>query len=142
MLQDVELLNHIHQNADMARDSLRYVLELSRSDRFSDAIRTQIDGHTKAYETSDRMLAERGSVGKDARPMSKTMANVTSRMESMMDPTDSRLAEMVIKGSTMGITKLTKQLHDYQSEDQEVREFAENQIKREQSNIERMKPFL
>ena len=74
--------------------------------------------------------------------MSKTMANVTGRMESMMDPTDSRLAEMVIKGSTMGITKLTKQLHDYQSEDQEVREFAENQIKREQSNIERMKPFL
>ena len=142
MLQDVELLNHIHQNADMARDSLRHILELSHSDRFSDAIRTQIDGYTKAYETSDRMLAERGSVGKDARPMSKTMANVTGRMESMMDPTDSRLAEMVIKGSTMGITKLTKQLHDYQSEDQEVREFAENQIKREQSNIERMKPFL
>lgn len=142
MLQDVELLNHIHQNADMARDSLRQLLDLSHSANFSEALRTQIDEYSKTYETSDRMLADRGAVGKDARSMSKMMAAFTSKIEAMKEPTDSRLAEMVIQGSTMGITKLTKQIHDYNGDDHEVLQFAQKQIKEEQANIEKMKSFL
>ena len=88
------------------------------------------------------MLADRGAQGEDARMMSKMMADFTSRMKSMQEPTDSRLAEMVIEGSTMGITKLTKQVHDYEGGDKSVLDFAKKQIKREQDNIEKMKAFL
>lgn len=142
MLQETELLNHIHQNADMGRDSLRHILDLSHSADFTKAVQSQLDEYEDVYDTSGQMLADRGAQGEDARMMSKMMADFTSRMKSMQEPTDSRLAEMVIEGSTMGITKLTKQVHDYEGGDKSVLDFAKKQIKREQDNIEKMKAFL
>lgn len=142
MINDVKLLNHIHQNADMGRDSLRHILDLSHNDDLSKAVRAQIDDYEKTYIASEKMLNDRGAVAEDARATSKFMANMGSRMETMMDSSESKLAEMVIQGSTMGITNLTKQLHDYNGDDEDVKSFAEQLIEKEQANIERMKPFL
>lgn len=142
MLQTTELLNHIHQNADMGRDSLKHIMELSQNADFSDAVSGQLQEYENAYQTSGRMLKDMHAEIEEARPMSKAMANMVSRMKSMADPSTSKLAEMVIEGSTMGITKLTKQLHDYAGDDREVMDFAEKQIEIEQKNIETMKAFL
>ena len=142
MINDVKLLNHIHQNADMGRDSLRHILNLSNSSELSSAVRTQIDDYEKVYIASEKMLKDRGAVAEDARATSKFMANIGSRMETMMDSSESKLAEMIIQGSTMGITTLTKQLNDYCGDDENVRDFAKQQIEKEQENIENMKRFL
>ena len=142
MINDVKLLNHIHQNADMGRDSLRHILDLSKSSELSSAVSMQIDDYEKTYIASEKMLKDRGAVAEDARATSKFMANMGSRMEAMMDSSESKLAEMVIQGSTMGITNLTKQLHDYNGDDENVKSFAQQQIEKEQDNIERMKRFL
>ena len=49
---------------------------------------------------------------------------------------------MMIKGSTMGVTSLSRQIHDYDGEDTEVLDFAKKQLKREEKNIEELKKFL
>lgn len=141
-MNETRLLNHIHQNADMGRDSLRHILDMSKSADFTKAIHAQLEQYDDVYDTSEEMLASRGAEGEDARMMSKLMADFTSRVKSMTEPTDSRLAEMVIEGSTMGITKLTKQINDYDGKDKDVLDFAKDLIKREQDNIEKIKVFL
>ncbi len=60
----------------------------------------------------------------------------------MQDMQTSKLAEMLIQGSTMGVTGLTRQIRDYDGEDTEVLDFAKKQLKREEKNIDELKKFL
>ena len=56
MTQDIELLNQIHQNADMGRDSVRHVIQLSNDVQFLHALNSQLDEYELAYEESGKML--------------------------------------------------------------------------------------
>ena len=79
---------------------------------------------------------------KEAPALSKMMAHMNINMKSMQDMPTSRLAEMVIQGGTMGVTELSRQIHDYAGEDKEVLDFARKQLKQEEKNIEELKKFL
>ena len=49
---------------------------------------------------------------------------------------------MLIQGSTMGVTSLTRQIRDYDGEDTEVLDFAKKQLKREEKNIDEIKKIF
>jgi len=55
---------------------------------------------------------------------------------------NSKIAEMVIQGSTMGVTEMTKELNNYQGTNQELFRTAQKFIQTEQDNIEEMKKYL
>ena len=123
MTQDIELLNQIHQNADMGRDSVRHVIQLSNDVQFLHALNSQLDEYELAYEES-------------------AMARVSSTMKSLVNPTTSKLAEMVIQGNTMGATELKKQLNAYRGSNPSVVSLAQRQLKSEEKNMEDMKQYL
>lgn len=143
MITEVELLNTIHENADMGQDSLSYILPMSTDPAFTREIRRQKAEYEEALQKSEAMLRERNiTKGKEVSAMSKMMGNAMAKMKNMADPSTSKLAEMVFQGSNMGITTLTKQLNDYAGDDKEVRSFAEKQLHREEKNAESIKKYL
>ena len=143
MNKEIELLSHIHENADMGQDSLEHILELSTDVEFSKAVRRQLDEYRNAYQISGTMLEQRGCTEeKDAPASGKMIANVMTKIKNKMDSSTSKLAEMVLQGSTMGVTQLTREIHDYDGKDREVLDFAKEQLRREEINVETMKYFL
>ena len=74
--------------------------------------------------------------------MARLSSEVMSTMQTLADSSDSKIAEMTIKGNNMGITKGLKQLPDYEGNDRQVRSLAEKLLSTEQANVEQMKPFL
>lgn len=143
METEIKMLNDIHKNADMGQDTLRHVLEASHDGKFSDVIRKQMEGYEETFRKSDEMLkARHAQQKKEAPALSKMMAHMNINMKSMQDMPTSRLAEMVIQGGTMGVTELSRQIHDYAGEDKEVLDFARKQLKQEEKNIEELKKFL
>lgn len=143
MKKEVNLLNHIHESADMGQDSLKHILELSKDKEFSEVIRAWIEEYQDAYRESGELLKEyQEEDGRDAPAMGKMMSNMMSKVKSMMDPSTSKLAEMVLQGATMGITEITKEIHGYDGEDTKVLNLAKRLLKREEKNVETMKKFL
>ena len=76
--------------------------------------------------------------------MTKFWASVGIAMNTMIDASSSHLAEMVIEGSTMGITDTTKVINEYENDPEcrEAVELARKIVKFEQDNIEIMKKYL
>lgn len=74
--------------------------------------------------------------------MARLSSEVMSTAKTLADPSASNIAEMVIQGNNMGITKSLKHLNDYAGNDPEVRNLAEKLLETEQANVEQMKPFL
>ena len=61
----------------------------------------------------------------------------------MTNQSASHIAEMMIKGSTMGTVQMTKRIHDLKDKgDQEAVELAERLLKTEENNIQQLKSFL
>ncbi|MFA7138865.1 MAG: hypothetical protein WC151_10140, partial [Bacteroidales bacterium] len=54
----------------------------------------------------------------------------------------SHIADMLIKGNTMGVTGITKSLNSHKNADPQIQSLADRFIKLEQSNIERLMKFL
>lgn len=78
----------------------------------------------------------------DVPAMSKMMSYVMSSMKTINDNSPSCIAEMMIQGSTMGVTKITKRINEYKGHDERVRDVANKLLHTEQVNIEEMKKYL
>lgn len=140
--QDSELLNDVCRNAEMGRDSIMHVIKLTDDPQFRRSLETQLSEYQKVYDSADTMLQERGCRPEEAPAMSKMMSYVMSSMKTLNDNSPSCIAEMMIQGSTMGVTKMTKRINEYQGHDERVRDVANKLLHTEQVNIEEMKKYL
>jgi hypothetical protein len=74
--------------------------------------------------------------------MKKAMSRMGVRMNTALDHTSSHLAEMVIQGSTMGITDLQSVLNSNRNASEATQRLCSSLIHQEQNHIDRMKGFL
>ena len=119
MTTEVDLLNTIHEYADMGLSGLNQVIPLSSDPSFTRELQHQKSDYEAALQKSEALLEERHIPrGKEAGPVAKMMSTVMTRAKNLADPSTSKLAEMVLQGSNMGITELTKGINDYHGEEQ------------------------
>ena len=143
MTDEKELLAAITESADMGCDSLRQVLEKTENDMLKHALQTQLTEYEKQLDVARKLLQSYGEDEKKASPVAKINSRITVDLKTLLaeNPT-SKIAEMVMQGSTMGVTKVTKALHAYGGDNAQVRTLAERMVKTEEANIEEMKKFL
>ena len=63
-------------------------------------------------------------------------------MNTLLDRSAHRTAELMIKGSTLGITTVTSALNRAPDDGTDARRLAEEYIGAEEKNIDRLKKFL
>ncbi len=142
MIQEEEMLKYICQNAEMGRDGIAHVVKIAEDPEFRRVLETQQAEYQETYNTADKMLQQRGEKPAASNPMAKMASYVTSSVKTLNDHSPSRIAEMMIQGSTMGITKMIKRINEYDGQNEEILKLARKQVKTEQANIEEMKKFL
>ena len=142
MVSDAEMLNHVYQAADMGRTGILDVLKLTEDALFRDALTQQLAEYDKLMAQAGEMMRQRQIRREEANPVSKLSSQMMTTVKSLSDRSPSHLAEMMIQGNTMGVTKSVKHLNDYQQGDAEVRRLAERMLATEQANIEQMKTYL
>ncbi len=143
MLDDKQMLETISETADMGRESLKMVLDKTEDQNLKHALTSQMKEYDECFDNADRMLRSYGLEPKKANPMAKMSARMTSAMKTMSaENTTSKIAEMVIEGSTMGVTTMTKSLHEYSGNDKRIEKLALDHLKTEEANIDQMHAFL
>ena len=88
------------------------------------------------------MLRARGIQPDGVGAVAKLSSGMMSAMKTMMDHSSTKIAEMMIQGSTMGVTKSLRTLRDCHPKDPKVKDLADKLLKTEQANIDEMKGFL
>jgi hypothetical protein len=143
MINDIQMLGSICQTADMARDSLNHVLEKAADTKLHNQLQKQIAEYESIYKSGEEMLYAKGKKPQKTGAPLKAYSHMISTVKTLTsDNATSKIAEMVIQGSTMGITEMTRQLNDYHGEDKDVRSLAKKHIQTEQTNIDEVKKFL
>lgn len=135
-----ELLNYIRQNVEMGIDGIKTVYDDTENADFKEELERQLSEYNEIYNEADNMLEHFGGEKKDVKAAAKIVSHLSGRMKSFSGST-SKIAESMIQGSTMGVTKIIKHMNEYKG-DGKVLQLAEKLLKTEEQNIENLKKFL
>ena len=129
MINDIEMLDYICQNAEMGRDGIMNIIKSTDDLPLRQALEAQLTEYQQTYDAADQMLRERGKQPTSVNPMAKASSFVMSKVKTLTDNSPSQIAEMMIQGSTMGVTKITKRMNEYDGSDRRIVSLAESSSK-------------
>ena len=136
------MLNMISKNAEMGVVCIDAVKDYASSEKFKKELMNQRSEYSKIYKSAYSMLKESGCDVSHVNPMAKMSTEMMSRMKTMADPTDEKIAEMMLQGSAMGVAKVIRNSNEYTGNNKEINDLAEKLRKTEEQNIENMKRYL
>ena len=105
-------------------------------------LRGQLESYRGLEQNAEKLLLDYGQNAQDVGAMAKSGARMMSAGKLMADHSISKIAEMTIEGSTMGINKTLKHLHDYSGDDQNVVNLANDLLNTQRQNIEQLQSYL
>lgn len=142
--RECEMLEDAYKNMKMGSDSILKVLPKASNENFRAALTTQLSGYEEYSEKAKEMLAYHGYKAKEENPMTKLWASIGVAMNTMMDSSDSHLAQMVVEGSTMGITDTLKLLRENENSGacEKSLQLLRDIISFEENNVEIMKSYI
>jgi len=142
--RECEMLDKIYKNVKMGSDSMIKLLDKANDGEFKTKMTEQLNGYEGFAVRARKRLLRLGGEAKEENIMTKMWTSVGMSMNTMMDSSDSHLAQMIIEGSTMGVTDTIKVLREYEntSVSEEALALARDIIKFEEENIEVMKKYI
>lgn len=144
MINDMTMLNFIRQNTQMGRQGIMDVLPKVENENssFTGALNRQMREYENIYAEADKMLGELGGERENISAMSRISSQMMTTMKTMTDSSVSHIADMMIQGSSMGVTKIIQHQKDYDQSNPRITALADKLLKTEQNNIEELKKFL
>ena len=141
MKDDCTLLNHIRQTTEMGVDGIDSVIQYADG-TFRQALEQQRTEYNKIHSSADQLLRKHGGRPEDVSAFAKWSSELSSGVKTMMDSSQSNIADMMIRGNTMGVTKGMQTMRECNVSDTAVTSLANKLIATEQANINQMKKIL
>lgn len=105
-MNDIELLQYVHETAEMGIEGLNSLDGQVRDDSLRRVLSQQGAEYRQIADQAERLLRSLGEEPRDPGLLAKVSAEVMSTFKTLADPSASNIAEMVIQGNTMGPPKV------------------------------------
>lgn len=145
MLNDSNLdaINEVYKNASVALLSISNVTPETTDVELKKELLEEYDGYEKILGEVTKYMAEKGYEAKEVGMMKKFMMKSGIKMNTAMDDSESNIAQIMIKGTVMGITELCELINNSDRvTDRKIIEYAERLKTLEEEYEERLKKFL
>lgn len=136
------LQNSLYQNAAMGITALRQVIPVVRDSGMKEILLKQYKGYKTQTELTSAQMRSRGMTPEEPTKAAKMMVKASAAMKLRHDSSSESIAKMLIKGTNTGIIELTEKLNKTDSDFPEAVTSAKEYLRREQSYIESLKPYL
>ena len=141
-MNDIEMLNSILQNAEMGCQGITSVRRRNKNRAVDNVLCTQLMRYGKIYSVANSMLKSRGEQARHISPIAKTMTRFSAQRDLSRDPSASHIAEMMIKGNTMGVNKMVQNLRDYDRGNPNITLLAKKMLDAEEEHIRELRAFI
>ena len=139
-----ELMQAVYKNAKMGSDAITGVIEKTKDAELRRELTSQLESYYGFTVAAKNKLLEMNSEAKEPGMLSKLPADLSIKMSTMMDSSNSKIAEIMIGGYNMGLVELQKSLNQAKAEGapEDVLNIANGVVAFEQGSIEKMKSYL
>ena len=146
MDESLEIVNHIYKDSEMAISTLtKLSTTLEKKDnKIKDTVEDIIKGYERYFKDAKKILNKNNCKKEKNGIVTKVMANMSIDKEVKDDNSDSAMADMLIKGISMGSIDLEKKLAKYKDKeiDDKVLELANDFKDFQDEIINKLKEYL
>ena len=145
MKENNELILHIYQDAEMACFTLEELLRdiKEKDNKIKDMVEDILHDYENWRQKSQKLLQKENAEISKNPLIAKFMAGRSIKKEVNDDNSDSSIADMLIKGISMGSIDMEKKISTYAKEvNTEDLDMAKEFLKFQEKTIERLKQYL
>lgn len=140
--ENIKVLNEIHKGLVMGMESLSVIEPKVTDDSFRDLINSQYNEYTDILLNVNSELSHYNTSGDDTTAMQKVMGWSTIQMSTLMNSSDSKISDMLIRGTTMGIIEGRKMLNNNDKIDKKTKDILYNFVSKQEHDVEKLKEWL
>ena len=142
MKENLNALDELNKGVTMGMDAINVIIKYVKDDKFKNVL---IEEYADYEVVSDKVkkIYKKHSSKKPHKTnmMSKMMLSSGVKMNTMKDKSNSKLAEILIEGTTMGIVEGRKMLNNKKI-DNEVSKLISAFVKIQEEHVETLKKYL
>ena len=136
------ILNEINKGIKMGMDSISSIAEKVTDEQLKDDLQSEYNQYNTILNDVNAELGKYEEFPKELNPAQKMMGWFDVQISTMTDNSDSKIAEMLIKGTNMGIIEGVKLLNNNPETTTEIKNILTNFIQFQENNVERLKKYL
>lgn len=136
------VLNEINKGIKMGMDSISNVAEKVQDDDFKQDLKYQYDQYNKILNKVNNELTNYDDFPKELNPAQKMMGWMSVEWSTLEDKSNSKISEMMIQGSNMGIIKGVKLLNSNPELNDNIKNIINEFVKFQENSIEQLKKYL
>lgn len=145
MDESLELLQYIYECSEMGMKSSQKLLRIlkEKDNKIKKLLESELKEYESFYKESEKLLKKHKIDLKSKGIFASVIANVTMEIEVAKDNSDSKIADLLIRGMTMGTIDIQKRLDHFEGEvNKDIHKLAKNLLKFQEENIEELKQYL
>lgn len=145
MDQNNELLEYMYQDAYMGVKSITTLINTinNKDNKIKKTVEEYLKGYEKYLKIFKKLIKSKNIELKNPSFFAEMGSFMGIKMELMKDNSDSRIANMLIKGLNMGVIDITKKIDNYKDNvDKDIIKIAKEFLKFHEESIELLKQYL
>lgn len=139
---EVNVLDELNKGACMGMDAIHFILDKVEDE----SLKKELNKQYNSYKTISNKICELYPEYSEKKPhetstMNKVMTWYGIEMKTLMDNSTSKIAELLLQGTNMGIIEGRKLLNN-KNTDEETRSLVEEYVDVQEKAVEKLKTFL
>ena len=136
------LLDLAYKNVRMASFAIDCIIDKIEDRRLEELLRKQNDFYLDTTEELEKLSEEIGHEPQDINPMLKGTSFASIKMKTFLNDETPHLAEMLVQGTTMGITEILKAKSEYPTQNKQLIDLTDSITESEELFVDSLKEFL
>ena len=140
---NVKVLDEVNKGTTMGMDAIHYVSSKVGDMRFKKVLDVEYGKYQKiANRVSDIYSQYASKEPQETSAMNKMMTWYGVNMKTMTDQSNSKISELLLQGTNMGIIEGRRLLNNNPSVDAEVRQILNDFVVMQEDSVETLKKYL
>lgn len=141
--QDLNVLDEVNKGATMGMDAISYVSEKVSDDRFKEVLEIEYNKYKDISERVNNLYSNYSNKQPhETNAMNKMMTWYGIQMKTMTDDTTSKLSELLMQGTNMGIIEGRRLINQNHDVDNDVKNILNDFVVMQEDSVEALKKYL
>ena len=139
---EVNVLDELSKGACMGRDAIHFILDKVEDDALKKELDNQYNKYREVQDRIEELYPEYSSKEPHkTSAMNKAMTWYGIEMKTLTDKSTSKIAELLLEGTNMGIIEGRKLLN-HKDVDEEIHSLIQEYVDMQENAVEKLKQFL
>ncbi len=141
--KNVKVLDEVSKGATMGMDAISYVSEKVGDKRFQEVLNVEYGKYKKIYDRVNDIYSEYSSKEpQETNTMNKMMTWYGVQMNTMTNKSNSKISELLLQGTNMGIIEGRRLINNNKNVDEQVKKILSDFVTMQEDSVETLKKYL